>query len=281
MTQNAESVTGRPHDLLRPFVSAYSGYHYTGFPAGTHMGLPSRHLTCIVQFDAPMRVVMPGRREAQEFGGLLSGFHTEPARIEHDGNQHGVQLQLTPAGARALFGFPAGEVAGDAIPLDDVWGATGRELVERLSAATTWPERFDVLDRVLMRAAAGPAEVPADVRAETSHAWRRLVATDGRIDVQALAREVGWSRRHLTQQFSDEFGVGPKEMARVLRFERSKWMVVRADRPTLAAIAADCGYADQAHMARDWRALAGHSPTRWLATEELPLGHAEAVDTAA
>jgi AraC-like DNA-binding protein len=281
MTQIAESVTGRPDDLLRPYVSAYHGYHHRGFPAGTHMGLPSRHLTFIVQFDAPLRVVMPGRRDAQEFGGLLSGLHTAPARIEHDGNQHGVQLQLTPAGARALFGFPAGEVAGDAVELDVAWGATARELVDRLSVATTWPERFAVLDRVLMRAAAGSAEVPADVRPETARAWQRLVATDGRIDVQALAEEVGWSRRHLTQQFSDEFGVGPKEMARVLRFERSKWMVMRADRPTLAAIAADCGYADQAHMARDWRVLAGHSPTQWLAAEELPLGHAGSVDTAA
>src|ERR687898_3574975 len=44
-------------------------------------------------------------------------------------------------------------------------------------------------------------------------------------------------------------------MARVLRFERSKQLFIRPDHPTLATIAADCGYADQAHMARDWRGV--------------------------
>ena len=60
-------------------------------------------------------------------------------------------------------------------------------------------------------------------------------------------------------------------MARVLRFERSKGLLIRPDHLTLAAIAAECGYADQAHMAREWRTLAGASPTQWLADERLPF----------
>ena len=86
MAHVAESVTGRPHELLRRYVAAYSGYHYAGFRPGTHMGLPSRHLTFIVQFDAPLQLVMPGRTGIEPFGSLLSGFHTAPARIHHDGN---------------------------------------------------------------------------------------------------------------------------------------------------------------------------------------------------
>ena len=93
----------------------------------------------------------------------------------------------------------------------------------------------------------------------------------GRVDIAALAAEVGWSRRHLTERFTAEYGVGPKQLARVLRFEQSKAMLVRPGRPTLASIAAECGYADQAHMARDWRDIAGSSPTQWLADEQLPI----------
>ncbi len=63
----------------------------------------------------------------------------------------------------------------------------------------------------------------------------------------------------------------------MLRFERSKSMFIRDDHPSLATIAAECGYADQAHMAREWRALAGASPTQWLAAEGLPVRHAEDV----
>lgn len=278
----AETALRRPHQLLAPYVTGYTGYRLAGFAPGEHMGLPSRHLTFIVQFDAPLELVMDpgGVGDVQHLEAFLSGFHTRPAVIRHDGNQHGVQLHLTPAGARALFGFPAGEVAADAVPLDAAWGATGCELVERLAAASSWPERFAVLDRVLLRAAAGRAEVPSAARPETTEAWRQLVATDGRIDVRSLADEVGWSRRHLTDQFTTEFGFGPKEMGRVLRFERSKQLFIRPDHATLATIAAECGYADQAHMAREWRALAGASPTQWLAAEELPVQHADSFESA-
>lgn len=269
----ADSASARPHPLLRRFVRRYDGYHLRGFPPGDHMGLPSRDLTFIVQFDTPLEMAVDpgGRAGVRRFDALLSGLHTTPAVIRHDGNQHGAQLHLTPEGARGLFGIPASEVAADAVALDAVWGATSRELVERLALAPDWPTRFAVLDEVLMRAAAGRVEAPLGARPETAAVWERLVATGGQVDVRTLAAEVGWSRRHLTARFTAEYGVGPKEMARVLRFERSKAMFVRPDHPTLATIAAECGYADQAHMAREWRTLAGASPTQWLAAEQLPV----------
>jgi AraC-like DNA-binding protein len=278
VTTVAESATGRPHDLLRPYVNRYIGYRYLGFEPGEHMGLPSRYLTFVLPFDAPLELaVLPnGDPTPHRFDAVLSGFHTTPAVIRHDGNQHGIQLAVTPAGARALFAMPAAEVAADAVALEAVWGAAAGELLDRLDAAPTWPARFAVLDRFLLRIAAGRAEVPSGVRVETAEAFRRLLVTEGRVGVAAVAKEVGWSRRHLTAQFVAEYGVGPKQMARVLRFERSKAMFLRPGSATLATIAAECGYADQAHMAREWRTLAGASPTQWLAAEGLPVGAAAA-----
>ncbi|WP_201776698.1 helix-turn-helix domain-containing protein [Allosalinactinospora lopnorensis] len=112
------------------------------------------------------------------------------------------------------------------------------------------------------------ADAPA-VAHEVSRAWNRLVVTEGRLAVDELAREVGWSRRHLTQRFHGELGLTPKAAGRVLRFERAVRLLRRSAPPGLAEIAHACGYYDQAHMNREWRALAGRSPTGWLA-EELP-----------
>jgi AraC-like DNA-binding protein len=273
----ADSRTGRPHPLLRDYVESYSGYDLRGFPPGDHVGLPSRHLTFVIQFDAPLELaVLPdGAATPRRFDALVSGFHTTPAVIRHDGNQRGIQLRVTPAGARALFGMPAGELVAAAVPLDALWGRVVGEIIDRLQTGATWDERFATLDRVLLRAAAGRVEVPSAVRAETAEAWRRLVAAKGSVDVGTLAAHVGWSRRHLSDQFGVEYGVSPKEMARVLRFERSRWLYVRPEPSTLAAIAAECGYADQAHMAREWRALAGASPTQWLANEGFPVTPAD------
>jgi AraC-like DNA-binding protein len=274
----ADSRIGRPHPLLRGYVESYSGYDLRGFPPGDHVGLPSRHLTFVIQFDAPLELaVLPdGAPTPQRFDAVVSGFHTTPVVIRHDGNQRGIQLGVTPAGARALFGMPAAELVAAAVPLDALWGRVVGDILDRLQAAPTWEQRFATLDRVLLRAAAGRAEVPSAVRPETAEAWGRLVAARGCLDIGTLAFHVGWSRRHLSDQFGAEYGVTPKVMARVLRFERSKWLFVRPEHPTLAAIAAECGYADQAHMAREWRALAGASPTQWLANEGLPVVKADA-----
>jgi AraC-like DNA-binding protein len=271
--QVAESTVYRPPALLRPYVESYVGYRYAGFPAGEHMGLPSRHLTFVISFDAPLELsrLPDGSARPTTFDALLGGLHTSPAVIRHDGSQHGIQLQITPAGARGLFGLPAGDVARLVVPLDAVWGRLADELLDRLAGAAGWDERFAVLDHVLLRALAARIEVPSGGRRETTAAWDRLTASAGRVAVAALASEVGWSRRHLTERFAAEYGVGPKEMARVLRFERARRLLVRADRPALAAVAAACGYADQAHMVREWNALAGSSPTSWLRSEVLPF----------
>jgi AraC-like DNA-binding protein len=206
------------------------------------------------------------RQEPGEFRMLASGLAARPAVIAHDGNQFGVQLDLTPAGARGLLGLPAGELAEIVVDLEDLVGPAAPELLERMAAATSWPDRFAVLDQVLERrlGVLPPSEAPL------RRAWHLLVRSGGSLRVDRLADEVGWSRRHLTARFSGEFGLSPKELARVVRFERSKLLIQRGRWRTLADVAATCGYYDQAHLTREWSRLAGCPPSVWLAEEELP-----------
>jgi AraC-like DNA-binding protein len=234
-----------------------------------HVGLPTRHLTCIVTVDTPVQVsdTPAASRPPRPFDALVGGLHSAPAFIHHDGVQHGVQLEVTPLGARALFGVPPSALAERVVALDDVLGRRGDELVDRLRAAPTWPGRFAALDAVLTGVLRGH-ERPGTC---LSRAWARLVDTGGTVQVGALADELGWSRRHLSERFRREFGLTPKTAARVIRFERARLLVTRHDRPTLGQVAAACGYADQAHMVRDWHDFAGASPTGWMAAEALPL----------
>ena len=75
------------------------------------------------------------------------------------------------------------------------------------------------MEGVLLRALSARVEIPSGARPETTEAWRRLEAMAGRVEIGELAADVGWSRRHLTDRFTSEFGVGPKQLARELRFE--------------------------------------------------------------
>ena len=110
-----------------------------------------------------------------------------------------------------------------------------------------------------------------------ARAWDVLLDHGGNLGVAKLAAEVGWSRRHLHQRFTEELGLAPKTAGRVLRFERSKRLYERADAPPLAEVAVACGYYDQAHLTNDWRELAGVSPTAWREAE-LPSFQDNAVE---
>ena len=267
-----EHVHARPAPALRPYVAFYSGYRQRGMPPGRHRGLPSPYLTVILTIDDPLVVAAhPDRRQAPgRYDALVGGLHVAPAMIVSDGAQSGVQLAVHPLGCRALFGLPAAELANVDADLTSVVGDTlVGELRDRLRRATSWPARFAALDEVLCRrmlTRAGP------VHPDVAHAFRRLLASGGRVAITDLAREIGWSGRHLTNRFRAEFGLRPKEAARVIRFDRARRRIAPGVR--LAGIAADAGYFDQAHLVRDFQVFAGCSPSRWLADE---IGFVQAV----
>ena len=125
--------------------------------------MPSRHLTFVISFDDQLELsLLPGsRRQFSRFDALLGGLHTSRVVIRHDGRQHGIMLAVTPAGARALFGLPAGALASDVVSLDVLWGRLAGELLDRLDAApATWAQRFAVVEGVLLRALDGPRRDP-------------------------------------------------------------------------------------------------------------------------
>src|SRR5204863_9114028 len=135
---------------LSPFVEGYVGYRQQGYAAGIHRGLPGRHLTFIISLGGPVDIAaLPDRRHPPvAFDAFVGGYHDSPATIAHDGNQYGIALDLTPLGARALLGFPASELAGIVVDLEDVFGpGRGRgvrrgRLVDRLGSAPAWTDRF-------------------------------------------------------------------------------------------------------------------------------------------
>ena len=147
----------------------------------------------------------------------------------------------------------------------DVLGPFIDALRDRVRSAPTWPERFRIVDEMLAARCASPV-LPAP---EVVHAWRLLQASGGTVLTGDLAREVGWSGRYLSRQFNVEIGLSPKAAARVARFDRARHVLQRGA-TSLAALAAGCGYYDQAHLTREFSALAGAPPARWLAEEGLP-----------
>lgn len=257
----------RPAAQLSPFIERYIGYRLSGWPAGLHRGLPSRHMTFIVSIGRDIEVVAQTdpSQAPQRYTSVLGGLQASSATIAHDGNQEGVAIELTPVGSRALLGMPARALWNTSLELSDVVGAPALELWERLQSVEGWDARFAICDDVLGRVARTDSLEPA-----LRHSWQLLVACGGTASVADLAARVGWTRQHLARRFGDEFGLSPKLASRIIRFERARRMLQTAPAfVSIAQVAATCGYYDQAHLTRDFVAFAGCPPAR-LVAEEVP-----------
>ena len=243
-------VRGRPHRALAGAVGAYADFEErTGSPRETRE-VPGRGVVVIVDLDGGWTV------EGIRFGSFAGGLYARPVRVRHEGSTRGVQFDLEPPAVRALLGVPAGELAGRTVALDDLLGLDAARLAERLHAAPDAPARFAVLDEVLHRALsrARPPQRP-----DVERAWGLLRDSGGRVRIEALARALGCSRRHLAKRFAEDVGVSPKVAARLIRFEEVRG---RLGSVPLARLAAEHGFADQAHLSREFRELTGAPPTR-------------------
>jgi AraC-like DNA-binding protein len=242
-----------PHPALASHIRSLAGWHERADGPVRRSELPGGRIVLVVSFGPSMDI--DGRR----FTSFAAGLHDGPVLTEHAGLGHGIQAYLTPLGGRRLLGMPMGELTRDVVELEELLGPAAGELAERLAGAPGWAERFDLLERAIARRVLEAPPVPP----ELDWAWQRLVESDGAAPIGTLAQELGWSRRRLAVAFREQLGMAPKPLARILRFERAVERL-RAG-AALAELALDCGYYDQAHFNRDFRAFAGATPTEYRA----------------
>ena len=198
----------------------------------------------------------PERRDS-----FVAGMHAAPAIVRAASSWACIELRLTPLGAHRFLDMPMHELANRTVELEDLLPRAG-ELTARLREAHSWAERFDLVEAFLARRLAD--SVPPSPGVEWS--WHRLRRTGGRAPISELAAELGWSHRRLILRFREQIGLPPKAAARVLRFDRAVGALGSSTSRGLAEIAFRCGYFDQAHLNRDFRELAGTTPTAFLSS---------------
>jgi AraC-like DNA-binding protein len=187
-------------------------------------------------------------------GAVVAGPNTTAFVVALPARTHVVGVRMRPGAAPPLLGVHAAELRDAHVALHELWGDDGRRLEERLHASAD--RAGDLLATLAPRAAAG-GEPDALVQAAVA----RL--RDGAAPVRVLAGELYVSERQLRRRVGTAVGYGPKRLARVLRLGRA--LAAARSGEELARVAAEAGYADQAHFAGDCRELAGVPPSALLA----------------
>jgi AraC-like DNA-binding protein len=178
-----------------------------------------------------------------------------------------LQIRLQPVAAAAVFGAST-ELNGTMVALDELWGRDAGRAEDRLRAATSWDERFTIAAEILGRRLG--ARPPIDP--EVAYTWRRTITSRGRVRVDGMADEVGWSRKRLWSRFRSQLGITPKRAAQLVRFDHAAHLLAAGHAP--ASVATESGYVDQSHLHREVKAFAGLTPAAvavapWLAIDDV------------
>lgn len=246
-------------DTVRPVGGpVVRGVHVAGYRsrAGGRLDMrvfPQPFVTVVLgSGDALLYVEGGSGRTA--LGSLVAGPVPGPTRIR-SGPFSCVELRLSPLAAYALMDTAPADLQGAVTGLEELWGARGRRLGERISGAGGWPERFALVDRFLVERAARAPSADAEVAAS----WSAIVARRGRVRVGDLAAACGWSRKRLWARFTAQVGLTPKRAAMLVRFHcAARRLHAGAD---VAEAALACGYVDQSHLHRDVHAFTGCTPS--------------------
>jgi AraC-like DNA-binding protein len=254
------AVPSRPG--LLPGVSM-AGFTGRSEPVVDLRVVPYPAVTVLVDFGDVLIVDDAGGRQrgSVAFGLMPGGLRGHGRDVEC------LQLRLSPVVAHAVLGGSA-DLCGAVVGLDDLWGRDAERIQERLRATASWDERFAIAAAAL----AGRYEAGRAVDPEVAHAWAEMVTNRGRVRVEGLADEIGWSRKRLWSRFRSQVGLTPKRAAQLVRFDHAVHRLAAGQ--SAALVAAETGYVDQSHLHRDVMAFAGVTPTAvavapWLAVDPV------------
>jgi AraC-like DNA-binding protein len=239
-----------PASALQPFVIELCGVSFCGAERAS-----------FVPPDACAALVVRGVGGGPP-GVFVRGPSTRAGRFPRGDLRWAAGVQLRPGSARRLLGVPLDVLTDALVPLEELWGAQGHALAAAVAGAGSLRARLDALETALLKrlsfVGATGVSAPRSVRRALA-----LLERAPMTNVADLAAEIGLSARQLRRHFNEWVGIGPKEAAAVLRFQRAAEALAVSRAPSCAAIALEAGYYDQAHMNLDFRRRTGMTPSTW------------------
>ncbi len=198
-----------------------------------------------------------GRPHGRTSGPLFSGLHHGGYVIDTRQQSAIMGVHFKPGGAWRLLGIPAHELSDARLDFHTLIGGDAHRLMDRLLRAKSAWEKLRLVDAALCQRRLRAIHPAVAWAAEQ---MRRYPAT---ARVAPLAEEAGLSQRRLGELFTSQVGVNPKGFARLRRFQSALGRIHAAAQPDWCDLAARSGYADQAHLIREFRAFSGLTPAAY------------------
>ena len=205
--------------------------------------------------------------------GFLIGPHDRPVTNEPLGETHCVGVVTTPIGCRPCFGLDPAALRGRVTELN-AW-TRAAELRGELSSCRSSADALDLVESALSEPA--PFDVHALARCEAAV---EALSVDPARPIADIAAELGISHGHLDRQFTEQVGLSPRTLARILRMRRLLDHIDVYESVAWSRMAAQLGWFDQAHLIRDFKRHTGVTPADYVAAQRSTYDRAEAAVSA-
>jgi AraC-like DNA-binding protein len=207
---------------------------------------------------------------------IVAGPWTEPFTVRFTPGSTVIGARWFPGRAPALLGLPARALLNQTLALGDVWSRASSVPIAQAAGEPTLDGRRVALVAALL--ARLQRATPADRAMYAAVEW---IARHPQGRIEQLSQWIGISGRHLQRRFATAVGYGPKQFQSVLRFQRLLGLASQTPVPrTLGQLSAAAGYADQAHMTREFQRFAGGTPSQVLRTADSALALSGLLDSA-
>jgi AraC-like DNA-binding protein len=262
-------IEQKPQPALSEKVECFWFAASNAEPAGDpERVLPDGCLEWIFHLGAPFGRLNAANEWELQPRSFVVGELTQFILLQPTGAVDTMGVRFRPGGAYRFLPFPVDLLTDSFVSTGNIWGRDGVYLEEAVLSARTPHQRQRLVETFLFNRLAD-----SEPRRRFDAAIGEVMRSRGQTRVNQIAAALGCSPRQLEREFRVAAGLAPKTLARVIRFQNLLWLAGEDALRQWASVALECGYADQPHMVREFRDLAGQSPTERHASPRGELSH--------
>ncbi len=219
---------------------------------------------------------------------VIINLRPEPKRLFHRDNFHDVQLfqkswisgkqtryivieaayesssmmgiHFKPCGSYPFLGFSVSELTDKVIELDQVWGSGVNTMREQLLDTPIINNKFAIVERFLLSRFNGQPRTYRSVE----RALQLMLQSPHGMAIRDFAEFIGITPKHLITQFDKFVGLKPKLCERIGKFQGVLSAIENQQQVDWSQVAMSCGYYDQSHFIKEFKAFSGMNPSRYI-----------------
>lgn len=258
------------HPALRSYIHSYHEFGSQQFLSlkSSNKLIPDGFIEIWFQFGALIQISINGKTH-QVPKSFTWGQTEKCPTITASGINRIFAIRLYPWVARLMFNLPSIELSNHFIDLNELNIPSFNYLEDQLIETTSFEQRRTIVEQYLIHRIKSSYSFNNTV----IYAFNKIVQKKGCVQINQLAKELGYSRQYINRVFKKEIGLSPKKLATIVKIRACVDQEFKQSSNSLTQLAYQFDFFDQSHFIRDFKAVTGESPKFFFKQQHIICWH--------